>query len=191
MGGASRSRPIPATIGTIFGGLWALIAAMALPPHWRFSIAVIAGLTTLLLVVRLWRETEPLSGSDERLFGRKSYQIAVVVEVAAIYTASAILPRFGWQSYLLQVVGVIVGLHFIGLWVATRSERFLGIAGGMCVISSMALLFPTTAHPSMYGIFSQELATRSSSGRERDDLRQRKREHLAISFAGQICGART
>ena len=141
---ASRSGPIPASIGTIFGGLWALIAAMALPPIWRIPATVIAAVSTAILIVRLWRAERPAAGPPTRLFGRKAYRIAVVAEVLAIYAASAALPRLGWQAYFIQAVGIIVGLHFIGLWRATRSGRFVGIAAGMCIVSALAILLPAT-----------------------------------------------
>ncbi len=144
MADARPSRPIPATIGTLFGGLWALIAAFALPPAWRLPAAALAALITALLIIRLWRANQPASGAPERLFGRKAYQIAVIAEVAAIYAASALLPHLGWQGYFIQAVGIIVGLHFIGLWAATRSSRFLGIAAGMCVISAVATQLPAS-----------------------------------------------
>jgi hypothetical protein len=138
----SRHKPVSATIGTVFGGLWALIAALALPFYWRFPVALLAALVTSLLIVRLWRTSQTASSSGARLFGRKAYQLAVVAEVAAIYGASVTLPHVVWQGYSIQIVGVIVGLHFIGLWVATRSKRFLGIAGGMCAISAIAIALP-------------------------------------------------
>ncbi|AYJ84598.1 hypothetical protein D3Y57_00345 (plasmid) [Sphingomonas paeninsulae] len=86
---------------------------------------------------RLWCTNQPASGSTEHLFDRKAYQIAVAAEVVAIYTVSAVLPPFGWQIYFIQIVEIIVGLHFIGQWAATRSRRFLDIAGGMCAISAI------------------------------------------------------
>ncbi len=134
MTGVPRSKPIPATIGTTFGSLWALIAATALPPAWRSTVAVVAALTTALLIWRLWRENQRTPNAPERLFGKRAYQIAVAAELVAIYVASITLPRLGWQGYLIQTVGIIVGLHFIGLWAATESACFLKIAGCMCVI---------------------------------------------------------
>jgi hypothetical protein len=120
------------------------------------AIAVLASSATAILVARLWRVNEPPSGSAEHLFRRKAYQIAVVAEVLAIYTASAILPCFGWQAYFIQIVGIIVGLHFIGLWAATRSMRFLGISAGMCVISTAAIFLPPTTHLlNLRGIFTE------------------------------------
>ena len=141
-----RSRPIPAAIGTMFGGLWALLAATALPPAWHIPAASLAIVATALLIVMLWRSDQPAAGPAGRLFGRQAYQSAVVAELLAIYAASAVLPRLGWQGYFIEAVGIIVGLHFIGLWAATRAPRFLGIAAGMCTISAAAIPLPATLH---------------------------------------------
>lgn len=146
MRAVARSKPIPATIGMLFGGLWAFIAAMALPPGWRVSTTIIAAAATIILIARLWWTREPASNSSEQLFKRKAYQTAVIAEVLAIYAASALLSKYGLQGYFIQVVGIIVGLHFIGLWFATRSSRFLGIAAGMTILSAIAILLPTTSH---------------------------------------------
>ena len=138
---APISKPVPAMIGTIFGGVWALIAVMALPPSWRFPMALLAGMPTIIFVVRHWRAS-PAPSPEGRLLSRKSYQIALGVEIAAICVASAMLPRVGLQSYFIEVLGIIVGLHFIGLWHATRSKRFLWIAAGMCIASAFAIALP-------------------------------------------------
>ena len=49
------------------------------------------------------------------MFRRWPYLLAVVLEIVAIYTVSAALPRYILQTYFIEAVGVIVGLHFIGL----------------------------------------------------------------------------
>ena len=137
-----KSKPIASAIGTIFGGLWAYLAAAESPPGWQLPLTLLAGLVTLLLIARLWGTRPPAGDAKERLFGRKPYLLAVVLEVGAIYLASILLPRFGLEAYFLQVVGIIVGLHFIGLWRATGASRFIGIAVGMCVVSAAATLLP-------------------------------------------------
>jgi hypothetical protein len=142
----SHSKPIPGTIGVMFGGLWALIAVMASPPGWRIPLAAIAMCATMIFIARAWRGRRALPSAAQRLFGRKTYQIAVVGEVIAIYAASALLPGFGWQGYFIQVVGIIVGLHFIGLWKASGSLRFLGIATAMCVVSVITVALPANVH---------------------------------------------
>ena len=106
----------------------------------------LAATITAVLIARLWFNREPATTQRESLFKRKAYQISVVAEVFAIYVASAVLPNYGLQSYFIQVVGIIVGLHFIGLWVATQSMRFLGVAAGMTVLSAIAILIPATVH---------------------------------------------
>jgi hypothetical protein len=134
-------RPIPATIGLVFGGLWFWLGATALPPVWRTLAGLAGALITLGLIVRLWRAPGP-EDTGAGMFKRGAYFVAVALEVAAIYTASALLPKYGLQGYFIQAVGVIVGLHFIGLWRATGLARFLWIAGAMCAVSLLATLLP-------------------------------------------------
>ena len=136
-----RARPIPATIGLIFGGLWFWLGALALPPAWRTPAGLLGALITVGLIVRLWR-AQSQADAGAGMFRRGAYLVAVALEIAAIYTASALLPKYGLQGYFIQAVGVIVGLHFIGLWRATGAARFLWIAGAMCVVSLLAALLP-------------------------------------------------
>ena len=136
-----RARPIPATIGLVFGGLWFWLGATALPLDWRLPAGVLGALITLGLIVRLWRASNT-ADAGAGMFKRGAYILAVVLEIVAIYTASALLPKYGLQGYFIQAVGVIVGLHFIGLWRATGLARFLWIAGAMCAASLLAALLP-------------------------------------------------
>jgi hypothetical protein len=59
-----------------------------------------------------------------------------------IYTAALLPPRFGAQQQVYPAIGCIVGLHFIGLWLATRSTQFLRITAGMCFVSLLSMLKP-------------------------------------------------
>ena len=43
---------------------------------------------------------------------------------------------------LFPAIGVIVGLHFIGLWLAWRRQQFLWLTGAMVAINLVALLAP-------------------------------------------------
>jgi hypothetical protein len=136
-------RPIAGSIGLLFGGLWSYLAATGLPVGLQLPFDGLGALITLALIAALWTERNPV-GSGGRLFRRWGYLIAVVLEVVAIYAASVLFARYGLTSYLVQAVGVIVGLHFIGLWQATRQSRFLWIAGGICGVSALAALLPST-----------------------------------------------
>ena len=76
------------------------------------------------------------------MFRRWPYLLAVVLEIVTIYTVSTALPRYGLQTDFIEAVGVIVGLHFIGLWWATGLTRFLWIAAGLCGVSAIAMALP-------------------------------------------------
>jgi hypothetical protein len=135
------NRPIPRTIGLLFGGLWGLLGVLALPVAWRLACALTVGFVSIFLVIRLWHTSRSLDPASS-MFRRWPYLLAVTLEIMAIYTVSAALPRYGLQAYFIEVLGVIVGLHFIGLWWATGLTRFLWIAAGLCGVSAIAMALP-------------------------------------------------
>lgn len=139
-----RSRPIASTIGLVFGGLWSLLGAGGLPRGLQLPFEVLGVLVTVALIAALWSRRAQ-AGPGAALFRRRGYLIAVVLEVVAIYAASTLLARNGLQSYAIQAVGVIVGLHFIGLWQATRRSSFLWISACMCGVSAFAACLPAVA----------------------------------------------
>ncbi len=137
----ASGRRIGATIGLGFGGLWALLGAQALPQHLSVWAALAGFAVSAALILRVWW-ARPVPSEGKSLFRRTRYFVAVALEVAAIMAASNLLPRYGLSGYLIPVVGVIVGLHFIGLWLAAAQRHFLGIAAGMCAVSLAAMLLP-------------------------------------------------
>lgn len=141
MSDTPRPRPIGGTIGLFFGTLWCLLAALALPARFHIPVALAGFAIGAALILLLWR-TPPVAGSGTAMFRRRAYIVAVVLEVIAIGAASSILRSYGLRDYFIPAVGVIVGLHFIGLWQATGARRFLGIAAAMCVVSLASMLLP-------------------------------------------------
>ena len=89
------------------------------------------------------------------MFHRLPYVIAVVLEALAIAAVVALLPRHGHERYLLQAIGIIVGLHFVGLWRASQSTRFLWISAGMCFLSA----FATFVQPATAGVQAGDALT--------------------------------
>jgi hypothetical protein len=134
-------RLTPRLIGLIFGGLWALIAVLALPStHRQLGIAIVI-VITMGFLLRLWRKTSNVP-PQKAFFRTRGYLVSVAGEVTALYIASAILRRFGLSEYLYSATGFIVGLHFIGLWRASGSRRFLSISAGMCLVSLLSAIIP-------------------------------------------------
>lgn len=132
-------------IGLCFGGIWALAGSLAFAGMIRGVLLTFAVGMTTGLIVRVCR-CPPDYRSQGKMFDRWPYLIAVVLEVLAIRVTVALLPHYGAERYLLQAVGIIVGLHFIGLWKASQSSRFLLISAGMCVVSALSVLAqPATA----------------------------------------------
>jgi hypothetical protein len=136
------SRPIGATVGLFFGGLWCVLGSQALPQHWQLPVIVAGWIVTLLLVLRLWR-LPAFGAGGGAMFRQRTYLVAVALEVVALVAANNLLPKMGFGDELIPVVGIIVGLHFIGLWQATGLRRFLGIAVAMCVVSAFSALLPS------------------------------------------------
>lgn len=138
---ANRRLPIPAMIGTAFGGLWSVLGAMALPRHWMMPAIVAGLLLTVLLLVQRCRGT----ASGHGLFRRRAYIVAVVLEVAALYVLMPLLKKYGLESYAVPALGLVVGLHFIGLWVASGLRRYLWLCAAMCAVSLIGILLPGAA----------------------------------------------
>lgn len=138
---AKTSEAIGASVGLAFGGLWWSYAGQMLPRQTTGWALLVGATITALLIVRAWRAPGATAMRRKR-FGWGVYFLAVGLEVAAIVAANAFEPRFGLEAYHLQIVGAIVGLHFIGLWAATGMRRFLAVAAAMCALSSLAMLAP-------------------------------------------------
>jgi hypothetical protein len=141
MSDTARPKPIGGTIGLCFASLWWLLAARALPAGFHVPVAFSGFLVGAVLILLLWRRP-PNRGSGTGMFRRRTYLVAVVLEIAAIAVASNLLRSYGLQDYFIPTMGVIVGLHFIGLWQATGALRFLTIAAAMCLVSLASMVLP-------------------------------------------------
>lgn len=137
----NRRLPIPAMVGTAFGGLWSVLGAMALPQHWMMPAVVIGLLVTVFLLVHRSRR----AGSGSSLFRRRAYIVAVVLEVVGLYAAMLLLKKYELESFFVQALGFIVGLHFIGLWAAGGQRRYLWLCLSMCIVSLIGVVLPSAA----------------------------------------------
>lgn len=131
--------PIARLIGVGFGFLWAVIGVMSLPSTWRLVAAIVAA------VIGAGACAAAISRRGRRgLFVKSAYRVAVFLEVGAIMAASYLLPLVGLSGWFIQVVGVLVGLHFIGLQIAASDRRYGWLAFGMTAASIFAMALPRT-----------------------------------------------
>jgi hypothetical protein len=132
-------------IGWFFGTCWALLAAFSLAHPYARGGCLLATLIALLFLIRLWKH-QPQLAAIRPPFKTSVYLVAVAAELIAMYLAALLLPRYGAQQQVYSAIGCIVGLHFIGLWLATRSPRFLFITAGMCIVSLLSMTLPSSWH---------------------------------------------
>jgi hypothetical protein len=126
---------IPSYIGLAFGALWLSVGAHAAPPPWGLVSAIVGGLLVLAAAVRI-----PGRGSRGGHFHRRWYFGAVAAELIALTAAQSWLAAHHRPDLLLPVVGVIVGLHFLGLWRAMGLQRFVWLTIALVAINLVALL---------------------------------------------------
>ena len=126
---------IGSLIGLLFGLLWLLVGASA-SGQAAIPVAVTG---VMIFALAAWRVVRRGGGSRRR-FRRGYFIAAVLFELAAIMAAQQWLAARGRGDLLFPVVGVIVGLHFIGLWLAANNGRFLWLSGAMVAVNLAALL---------------------------------------------------
>jgi len=130
---------ISALIGLAFGLLWLLVGAAAVGAAAGKAIAA-AGI--LLFGLAAFRVIRRRGGRANRRFHRLYYIAAVATEIAAIIAAQRWLLTHGQEALLFPVVGIIVGLHFIGLWLASKDRRFAWLTVAMVGLNCAALFLP-------------------------------------------------
>jgi len=111
---------------------------MALPNAYMLP-AMIAGL--LLTAILMFRRSASRTLAPV-LFRRPAYVIAVVLEFAGLNLMMIVLRRWHLETYFVQALGLVVGLRFIGLQIASGQRRYLGLCLAMCAVSLLGLCLP-------------------------------------------------
>ena len=127
---------IASFIGLAFGVLWLIVGIGAAPSPWSTIAGIVGALLFIGAVIRIARP-KSRGGRFDRLW----YIAAVIAEVVAILLVQSWLIRHHREDLLFPAIGVIVGLHFLGLWRA-MGLRFVALAGVLVAINLAALLLP-------------------------------------------------
>jgi hypothetical protein len=123
----------------IFAAVWLWIGASALPMPWNAVAGAIGGVTLLAIAWHVLRR--PASAGSTRRFDRRKFWIAVAFEVVAANVVALRLGQLGLIGYLWPAFGIIVALHFIGLWWASHDLRFIALTLAMLAVNVVALFF--------------------------------------------------
>jgi len=123
-------------LGFAFVWLWVGAGALAMP--WR-AAALVVGVAILGAVG--WRVlTRPVALGNVGRFHRGRFAIAVAFEVGAALVIGQWLESARLVAYLWPALGVIVALHFIGLWWASGDRRYLTLTTLMLAANVMAIV---------------------------------------------------
>jgi hypothetical protein len=134
---------------SIMGLLWCLVGAITLPHTWRMT--VIAG--ALIVYAALLYANASRPSALTKLDG-ETFALAVAFEVIGIAAAAGFLLASHQPTYILAAIAVVVGLHFIGMWLATDNKAYLGIAAAMCGVGLASVFLPSPARMQVAGLGS-------------------------------------
>lgn len=141
---------IGSLIGLFFALVWLNVGLQVMAGPWRIALGIAGVVAIVWAAVHAWRR--PL---DAGRFARKWYLIAVAGELAAMALVGALFDFHDAPSIMWAIIGIIVGLHFIGLWRAVDDRRFLWLAAGMTAVNAVALvLTPGAAMQTLTGFGS-------------------------------------
>ena len=130
--------------------VWGIAGTLPLQSSWR--LLGVAG--SIIISVALALAVTKARGATDGTFNGGIYGIAVVAEVVAIGIAAVVLNRRGQSSFVPAMVAAIVGLHFIGLWLATGNFTLVWVAVALCAVGVISASVTKDARMPVAGIGS-------------------------------------
>lgn len=130
-----------ALIGLIFAMLWWFVGVGAMTGSAGTILQIFGIFVFTATGIWILRRKATLPGQKPRW---NYYVVAVIAEVIAIMISQKWLNSRNLGQLLLPTVGLIVGLHFTGLWYAFARRRFLILSVVMTAVNLLALLLPLT-----------------------------------------------
>jgi hypothetical protein len=136
-----------------FGLVWAIAGARSLERRWFLlclSFSVVVSATIVFAGLHVHR------GSPQTLtFNPRIYKISVILEMLFIALAVVALRATNRKHFLLPVIALIVGLHFVGMVWALGSSLYWWTGGAMCLLAVASMLaLPKNAWAPVVGLGS-------------------------------------
>ena len=112
---------------SVMGFVWCTAGAILLPPPWRAAATVGASIICGALLYANASGPAVLARLDRRIFA-----LAAAFEIVGIFIAIRFLVISHQATFIPAAIAAIVGLHFVGMWLASDNRTYLGIAAAMC-----------------------------------------------------------
>jgi hypothetical protein len=141
---------IGAIIVACFAVFWVAAGAQALGRRWfvlLLAIAIVISGTIVFAAIHL-----PF-GRHSGGFNGRVYGIFVTLDVVAILIAVVLLKRVGAKQFVIPVIALIVGAHFLGMVPALQSNDFWWVGGAMCaLLVATTLILPQSTWAPVVGV---------------------------------------
>jgi hypothetical protein len=149
--GMRRDQRLGLTIGSVFGLVFVLVNAGALPSPWPLVVRAcgVLAFVAVQLALRAAAQRPAAERGDGAGFNR-GFGIVVAVEVVALFGGLQVLGRvFDAPDAGVAWISLVVGLHFVALAVVW-GESSLHVLGGAVTVCGVAglVLAATGADPS-------------------------------------------
>jgi hypothetical protein len=127
--------PIGAIIVSVFAIVWVAAGTRELKRGW-FALWVALSILISLGVIYIGVHLTP---AHPFRFHPKPYYISVALEAVFIFIAVLILRLTNRKYFILPVISIVVGLHFVGMVFAFDSNLYWWIAGAMCLLPILTM----------------------------------------------------
>jgi hypothetical protein len=132
---ARQNRRTGVIILSVAAALWCSLTSPSLPEAWRIPIVATGLLISGALIALAVKRGSENSGP----FHLKIFWLSVGFEAVAIPLAIHFLIAAHQAAFILPVLTIIVGLHFVGMWLALERRLHLAICFGMCAAGLIAI----------------------------------------------------
>lgn len=139
---------IGAIVGIINGLGWSFACAAALASTFRRAAILVS---VMISAVEVWLITHVRSSTTSIVFDGQLYGWVVLLEIISIAASILVLKRLHCAGLIPSTIGLVVAVHFVGLWAATHAGVYLGLSLALGTTALVSLLIPQSAPETVRG----------------------------------------